>query len=390
MRTGPRDPRWLTVFCIVNVVGLNVAVASLTWVNEVLLPEASATLWSDIEVLAATDLAFVVSLIMLRRGLVEPAVMLMTLMSWFVAVSTTWLSPFLMPLNVMVAIGPVMVFSALMSRRVVRVAIGGAVVAVAMVAVVAVLPGAEARDAYQVWVRGPVLCAFVPLIAAAIAVGIWSNYAYLLDQAEQIQASRARLVTAVDDARRRLERDLHDGAQQRLVAATVHLGLVARLVKRDPDAAAAAIQELVGELHAAVAEVRTLAQGLYPPALAELGLRSALAAAARRSVVPVDLEIDDDLGRYPAETEVAVYFCCLEAVTNAAKHSGAGRIRVRVEAGPPLRFEVEDDGEGFDVSEAVAGMGLTTMADRIGSLGGELTVTSERGGGTLVEGVVPW
>jgi signal transduction histidine kinase len=208
-------------------------------------------------------------------------------------------------------------------------------------------------------------------------------------QADELRASRARVVTAGDRERRRIERDLHDGAQQRLIALAVKARLARELAASDPESASTVLAELGSDIDRAIDELRALAHGIYPQDLVERGLRAALVAAARRMTPParVDAALKQ---RYPAEIEAAVYFCCLEALQNAAKHAGNGAratISLREEPGA-LVFEVADDGVGFDPRNE-RGAGLAGMADRIGGIGGRLRVESTRGAGTRVVGAVP-
>jgi signal transduction histidine kinase len=206
---------------------------------------------------------------------------------------------------------------------------------------------------------------------------------------EELQASRARIVAASNEARRQVERDLHDGAQQNLVLLNLKLGQVERAVADDP-AARSLVVDTRAELERALAELRDLAHGIYPQVLTSDGLSAALAEAAAGAPVLTDLD-SDGTGRYPAELEAAVYFCCLEALQNAAKHAGEGtRATIRLsEQDGTLRFEVADNGCGFDVVSTNGSAGLQNMADRIGALGGELQVTSTLGHGTRVTGRVP-
>ena len=207
---------------------------------------------------------------------------------------------------------------------------------------------------------------------------------------DELRASRARLVAAADAERRRIERDLHDGAQQHLVALAVHLGLLRDAVVDDPAAAAATIDELAAQARETVQQLRDLAHGIYPPLLADAGLAEALRAAARRS--PLAVAVDGDPGRAPAEVEAAVYFCCLEALGNAAKHAPGSSVQIRLARaadGGGLSFEVADDGPGFDPTSVRAGHGLQNMADRLGAVGGTVAVDSGPGAGTTVRGRVP-
>ena len=205
----------------------------------------------------------------------------------------------------------------------------------------------------------------------------------------ELRASRARIVTASDEARRNVERDLHDGAQQYLVLLELKLGMLTKAVADDPQASELAA-EIRADLARALAELRDLAHGIYPAVLESDGLPGALKAAAERGSIAVTVEADG-IGRHAAELEAAVYFCCLEALQNAAKHAGDGaHVTVRLDqADGRVRFEVADDGVGYDSSSISPSSGLQNMADRIGALGGELRITSSPGAGTTVRGSVP-
>jgi signal transduction histidine kinase len=203
---------------------------------------------------------------------------------------------------------------------------------------------------------------------------------------EELRASQRRLVTAQDEARRRLERNIHDGAQQQLVALAVKLRLAAGLVSRDPPKAEEMLEALQSETNLALEDLRDLARGIYPPVLADKGLPAALEAQARRSPVAVVVETEG-LGRYPQEVEAAVYFSCLEALQNVAKYAEAQSARVVLqEEDGHLTFEVSDDGRGFDPTAIGHGTGLQGIADRLAALEGGLEVRSWPGGGTSVTG----
>jgi signal transduction histidine kinase len=206
---------------------------------------------------------------------------------------------------------------------------------------------------------------------------------------EELRASRQRLVTAQDEERRRLERNIHDGAQQQLVALAVKLRLVESLALKDPATAAVMAGEAKTESQQALEDLRDLARGIYPPLLADKGLAPALEAQARKVPFPVTVE-PNGLGRYPAEAEATAYFCVLEALQNAAKYAQASSaiVRLRYEEGH-LVFTVSDDGRGFDPAATPRGSGLQNMADRIDALGGELEVRSDIGRGTTVAGRIP-
>ena len=207
---------------------------------------------------------------------------------------------------------------------------------------------------------------------------------------DELRASRERLVAAADGERRRLERDLHDGAQQRLVLLRLKLGMARHVVEADPAAGVAAIDELRGEIDGALADLRDLAHGIYPAALENEGLPAALREAGERAAIPTSVDCDG-AGRYAPEVEAALYFCCLEALQNAAKHAGEGaRATVRLaERDGVLRLEVTDDGAGFAPADATASSGLQNMTDRIGALGGVLEINSAPGTGARIGATVP-
>jgi signal transduction histidine kinase len=207
---------------------------------------------------------------------------------------------------------------------------------------------------------------------------------------EEVRESRARIVSAGEAERRRIERDLHDGAQQHLVALAVEIRLATELADTDPAAAAAVIAGLPPRVDAAIGSLRELAQGIYPPALSRGGVREALRTFALLSAI--DVEIDAaDVGRHPPEIESALYFCCTEAIQNAAKHAGRdARVRVRLAlVDGSIEAGVSDDGIGFDDATAGAGGGLANMSDRVAAVGGELSIRSTPGTGTVIQATVP-
>ncbi|HEV3354891.1 MAG TPA: histidine kinase [Acidimicrobiales bacterium] len=210
-------------------------------------------------------------------------------------------------------------------------------------------------------------------------------------QAEELRASRARIVAASDAARRQIERNLHDGAQQHLVALAVNLRLARQLAEADPETSTAMLDQLAHDLQEAVQQLRDLAHGIYPPLLMDRGLVEALQAAAGRAALPTDVEAED-LGRFSPDLEAAVYFCCMEALQNAGKHAGEGAtatVKVWKEEGA-LLFEVADNGAGFDAgSRSHLGAGFTNMSDRVGAIGGSLKVQSAPGKGTKISGRIP-
>jgi signal transduction histidine kinase len=241
------------------------------------------------------------------------------------------------------------------------------------------------------WIETAFIIAALPINAFHILVIVWNNAAalrtsegQLAERAAQLAASRTRLITAADEERRRLERDLHDGAQQHLVALAVLIQL-ARAAEHDRHQPL--LMEASGLLETAIAEIRRLAHGIYPPLLVSDGLAQALPAVAARASVPVRLNLQD-LGRYPASIEAALYFCCSEALQNAAKHGGPGTtVTITAHANDRmLTLTISDTGRGFD--PATIGTGLTNMTDRLSAIGGNLVFDTAPGRGTRVTAVV--
>jgi signal transduction histidine kinase len=226
----------------------------------------------------------------------------------------------------------------------------------------------------------------VRLIAAQLAVSLDNAQLYT-----DLLASRARIVAAADQARRRIERDLHDGAQQRLITLALHAHMARAAAPPGEEALRQELEALITEATTAMDELRELARGIHPAALVEGGLNPALRALARRSPVPVQVEVSA-IGRMPVPIETAAYYVVAEALTNAAKHAQASAVTVTVEtddtpAGPVLRVQVQDDGRG--AVQLAGGSGLLGLADRVETLGGRLAVRSEPGSGTTVQAEVP-
>ena len=206
----------------------------------------------------------------------------------------------------------------------------------------------------------------------------------------ELRTSRARLVEASDLDRERLERELHEGVHQQLVALSIKVALA-----RDVSEGDAPLRRRLGQLQVAIDDaldgLREVSQELVPPLLADEGLIPALRAAAVRCPLRVHVEAARDAVRPPAAIEAAVYYCCAEALQNAADHAGPNtRVSMKVATvDGNLRFSVEDDGSGFDPSTTADGRGFASMRDRVGGVGGKLTIESASGRGTLVSGAVP-
>jgi signal transduction histidine kinase len=206
---------------------------------------------------------------------------------------------------------------------------------------------------------------------------------------EQLRALQKRLVSAQDEERRKLERDIHDGAQQQLVAMSVQLKLLSTQIDRDSGAAKILAARLQDVTTSALEDLRNLARGIYPPLLVDKGLISALEAQARKVTVPVEV-VAAEIGRFPQEIEAAAYFCALEALQNIAKYAQASRVSIHVRLSDgSIELDITDDGVGFDPSVTTHGTGLQGMADRLAALDGSLQIRSRPGAGTTIIGTIP-
>jgi signal transduction histidine kinase len=205
----------------------------------------------------------------------------------------------------------------------------------------------------------------------------------------ELDESATRLLADVDHERRRIERDLHDGPQQRLVALGIKLELTREQLAASGAAGSATLQALVAEVDEILEEIRMFGRGERPSLLADRGLPDALRSAALRSALPAKVDAHN-VGRYPDEIETAVYFTCLEALQNAVKHARAAtRVWITLRENGAVRFDVRDDGAGFAEATANRGSGLTNMRDRLAEVGGTVTIQAAHGRGTRVVGTVP-
>jgi signal transduction histidine kinase len=224
---------------------------------------------------------------------------------------------------------------------------------------------------------------------AGLRADLAARHAELAARADELRLSRERLIETQDNERRRLERDIHDGAQQHLVALAVNLRLAETVAARSPERAVKVLEAQSEAAREAIDTLTQLSRGIYPRLLADDGMVPALRAALAISPIPVRVEALD-VPRLPTAIEAALYFCCMEAVQNAAKHSRASQVTVTVSTlDGSVRLTVEDDGAGFDVTSAEPGAGLSNMRDRIDAAGGQLELTSTPGVGTRVDVHVP-
>lgn len=317
----------------------------------------------------------------------KAAVVGLSLSATVFALGGTWATPQLAPLTAMLTLIPLLVAFPYVSPGWVNALMAVAVLGSAGVAALGEWRHSVLSD--ESWhVNAAVVAVSMPAVVLVVVFLVRDAYTRLQHQSEQLRESRTHLVQVADAARRSIERDLHDGVQQRLVAMSVTTERARKALENGQvEVAERLVAELAAEHREVLAEMRELARGIYPPLLTERGLAAAVGSAARRSIVPVTLYVRD-FERPPAEVEVAAYFCILEALANSAKHSGASEVVVELRADPDLTFVVSDDGCGFDPGTVLAG-GLLGMEARVASVGGTLTVESAPGAGTRVRGRFP-
>jgi len=233
--------------------------------------------------------------------------------------------------------------------------------------------------------HGPGQACFFVVVVVSTAVLAWRRERLEVEG----RATRQRFIEAAETERRRIERNIHDGAQQQLVAIGVKAGLARAMVLKDPDKAVAIIDQIRADTQAALEGLRDLTRGAYPPILADEGLAAALTAKAKSAPLPVTLEATG-VDRLPKQVEIAAYFCCSEAIQNAAKYAKASSIVItlRSQVGA-LAFSVVDDGRGFEPSTVRRGVGMRSMAERVESLGGTFEVRSAIGAGTTIAATIP-
>ncbi len=325
--------------------------------------------------------------------------------NWITAIAVSVALPFLWPMMALVVVMTVVLAAPHLDIAGLAVALVGATAAIGGVTVIG-LRGDDAgaipdiADDLELAIVVAALCA----LTIPIGLVVWQANrlqrraltranelnAELLDSERELVESRRRVVEAGDAARLRIERDLHDGAQQRLVALAMRLRLMQSEVRRGVEADDAALADLVGEVDRSVDELRELAHGIYPPALEAHGLADAFRAVARRSATVVSVEAGD-IGRHDPTIESAVYFVGLEALANASKHAPDSTITLRLRRLPEGSIElvVADDGPGFDPAAVIGSRGLLGMSDRVGAVDGTVAVTATPGVGTSVTAIVP-
>lgn len=334
---------------------------------------------------------------------VAAALWWLAIANWSISLAVTAIATFTWPLLMLSALLPSAVGPSFVSpaRQRVFVIISSCVAATNVLLGLLQDASGLSGDA-PAWVRRLVLILFAPMLLGVFAlVAVYNSdrvNAALEDaqraqdevagHARELELSRGRVVAAADRERQRIERNLHDGAQQRLIALAMRLSRVREHVAASNPQLVSELDSLRAEVRATHDEVRQLAHGVYPPVLSEHGLVEAVRSVADRSPIEVRLDLEH-VGRFDTAIESAVYFCCVEALQNAAKHSQVGLVHLRLyRADDQICFTVSDDGVGFSLPDAQPALGLVGLHDRLGAIGGELNVSSAPGRGTTITGRV--
>ena len=338
-----------------------------------------------------------VALVVFDRGRLDASLVIVAASNWMVAVAVVVLFPWILPVMVLTVMLPLVLATPLFDRRILPWFLAGAIV-LGVVGVLGVSrdDGGILDDVDDGIELGVIVAG---LAGHSIPIGIIVRdtnrrfrdvAAEATELSDQVDRSRRRIVGAADAERSRIERDLHDGAQQQLIALGMDLRRLRSRLQRGDQVTEPELDDAVAAMESAMAELRTLAHGINPPLLELRGLPDALVAVARRAANPVRTQIEA-VGRFDRSVESTVYFCCLEALQNADKHAPGAAVVVglHVDHADRLCLEVRDDGPGFAVDSASAGHGLVNMGDRAGSLGGDLFVDGRGTGGTTVVVRIP-
>jgi signal transduction histidine kinase len=334
----------------------------------------------------------------LERSDLTTAVVWNAVGTWGVAIGVVALVPIALPIMVLNLVGPLITAAIYLDAGATRrFTIAGVGVALALGLIGFRTDGVGLGDGAPSWLFELVMIAYLAAHVVLVITLVGASNRARLDTLEravaanaELRRSRDRVVAAADAERVRIERNIHDGAQQRLVALAVQLKLAAQLSRAgtpvDPDH----VDDLHVQTREAIDELRELARGIYPSLLAERGLADALRGLAERAQQRVTIGCHDGLGLAPA-AEAAVYFICTEALQNVAKHAGAdatATVEIR-RAGDVVSVTIRDDGRGFDAAAAAGSRGVLNMRDRVGALGGELVIDSRPGAGSTLIATVP-
>ncbi len=335
---------------------------------------------------------------MLDTASVETSLLLFAIGNWQAALGVALIGTFAWPLMLLAAVLPAIVVVPYSDRRQTRrYVVGSLAVALAVTLLGNLQDFSGVSDNAPEWSTQLVVAFFAPFLSALIVLTAWQNSARLQDAlatqvslGRRVEESRRRVVVATDLERRRIERDLHDGAQQRLVAMSMRVRRGQDLADREAeDDLAGVLDHLQSDVRDLQLELRSLIRGIYPPVLAQHGIAPALRAVVAEGELPVVVQVTK-VDRQSSEIEAAIYFSCIEALQNAGKHADGSDIELALaHDNGRVEFTVRDSGPGFALDAVAGGNGLTNIVDRMEAVGGGATIESTPGTGTTVRGWVP-
>jgi signal transduction histidine kinase len=333
------------------------------------------------------SVCFLVAKAMIGRHRDVAAVVTIAVSTWLLILAAAAIAPYALAILPLCVLLPTLLAVQHVNRSQLAALLGATVVvATALAAVARLGTGVGLEEQAPGWVLDFFVLEFMPVTVGWFSILAWQAHEALMARAEALQDSRVRLVAATDRERGRIERDLHDGAQQRLVTAAVQARVVQRLLVDQPGQATTLLGRLIQDLQEAAAELRDLAHGVYPPQLTDHGLEAALRTATLRSPLPTTVQAIG-IGRYRPGLEANVYFICLEALQNASKHAGKGAaVTITLVDRDGLSFDVQDTGVGCQPAAILTGYGFANMRDRLDAIGGTLTVQAQPGAGVHLHG----
>ncbi|HVD88187.1 MAG TPA: histidine kinase [Jatrophihabitantaceae bacterium] len=348
--------------------------------------------WIDVLILSLVVLGicFLRASVLISRGRVQVGLVVFTVASGLAVLLVTGVAPFSLEISPVAILIPALLAVPHVSRAGIQAMFGATVAAmVALIGLGRFQPGAGLEPITPRWFLDGIALIFLPACVGLAGYVSWKNHQALVGRVEALRVSRARLVASTDAERRRFERDLHDGAQQHLVAAAMQLRVIQRLAADPSRPVEDLVAHVADGLQQSIGELRNFAHGIYPPQLTELGLEAALRAAAMECPLPVAVHARA-VDRYAAEVETNAYFACLEAMQNAAKHAGSdASITIDLDGRQGLTIDISDTGAGNRAEILHAGHGITNMTDRLGAVGGTLTVDTGPNTGVHLHAHIP-
>jgi signal transduction histidine kinase len=372
------EARRLLTYCRVDLAVTLLAATALIAMRLWVIPGN----WLNVLIGIAFALAavFAWAAFLTARSRTFAGLLVLTVGNWVALTAFTALVPFTLEFSSLFILIPALLAIPYLSPAGIRGTFAGALIAVSAAAALGRFHHGVGLEAIApTWNLKALELLGLPTGAGLAGYVSWQNHRTLVSRDRAVRASRARLVASTDQERRRIERDLHDGAQQHLVAAAMQLRVIHRLAG-DPGKPVEDLLTQVGDgLHQAIVELRDLAHGIYPAQLTDHGLEAALRAAVLDCPLPVEIHARG-LGRCPADIETNAYFACVEAIQNATKHAGSdAAVRIDLDGRHGLTIDITDTGPGADPHTLRAGHGITNITDRIAAIGGTLTIHSHTG-----------